>query len=172
MNATHAYLHAAGLAVALLLGTGAAFTAQAQKTYRCGNTYQSFPCAMTDGKGAPVKTTDSGSVQKPAAKDGKGGVAAAHPGAIVPTAGAAVAASAPPTEEEKKLAAAKAAEEAEAKKKASAAAEKKSKWDKINNDLNYNTAQSRSGGSQTTMERLNTERRKLNDDHRQAGCQT
>ena len=165
MNATHAYLHAAGLAVALLLGIGAAFTAQAQKTYRCGNTYQSFPCAMTDGKGAPVKTTDSGSVQKSAAKDGKGGVAAAHPGA-------AVAAPAPPTEEEKKLAAAKAAEEAEAKKKASAAAEKKSKCDKINNDLNYNTAQSRSGGSQTTMERLNTERRKLNDDHQQAGCQT
>lgn len=172
MNTTHAYLHAAGVVAALVLGTGAASTAQAQKTYRCGNTYQSFPCTMTDGKGGPVKTIDSGAAQKPAAKDGKGGVATAHPGAIVPTAGAAVAAPAASTEAEKKLAAAKAAEETEAKKKASIAAEKKTKCDKINNDLNYNTAQSRSGGSQTTMDRLAAERRTLNDDHRQAACQT
>ena len=171
MNTTHAYLHAAGVVAALVLGTGAAATAtaQGQKTYRCGNTYQSFPCTMTDGKGGPAKTIDSGAAQKPAAKDGKGGVAAAHPGAIVPTAAAA---SAPATEEEKKLAAAKAAEETEAKKKVSIAAEKKANCDKINNDLNYNTAQSRSGGSQTTMDRLAAERRKLNDDHRQAACQT
>ena len=174
MTTNPAYLHAAGFAAALLFGTGAVSTAhaQAQKTYRCGSTYQSFPCTMSDGKGGPVKTIDSGAAQKPAAKDGKGGVASTHPGAIVPTAGAAVAAPAPRTEEEKKLAAAKAAAEAEEKKKAAALAEKKAKCDKINNDLNYNTAQSRSGGSQTTMDRHAAERHKLNDDHRQAACQT
>ena len=174
MATTRAYLHAAGVAAALVLGTGAATTAQAQKTYRCGNTYQSFPCALTDAKGGPAKTIDSGAVQKPAARDGKGdgkgSVAAAPAGAKVPA--AAAAAPAPLTEEEKKLATAKAAEEAEAKKKTSIAAEKKARCEKINNDLNYNTAQSRSGGSQTTMDRLAAERRKLNDDLRQAACHT
>ena len=113
-------------------------------------------------------------MQKPAARDdkgdGKGSVAAAPAGAKVPA--AAAAAPAPLTEEEKKLATAKAAEEAEAKKKTSIAAEKKARCEKINNDLNYNTAQSRSGGSQTTMDRLAAERRKLNDDLRQAACHT
>ncbi len=139
-------LRASAQGAALLLVTGLMVSAHAQKTYRCGNTYQSMPCSLSDGKGGT----------------------STHPGAIVTTAGAAVAA--PPTEEEKKLAAAKAAEEAEAKKKAAAAAEKKTKCDKINNELNYNTAQSRSGGSQTTMDRLNADRRKINDDLRQAGC--
>ena len=167
--ALRAQLRAGALAAALLLAAGMTASVYAQKTYRCGNAYQSFPCALSDDKGGPVKTIDSSSAQKPGTENGKGGVASTHPGAIVPTAGAA-AAPAPPTEAEKKLAAAKVAEAAEEKKKTAALADKKAKCDKINNDINYNTAQSRSGGSQTTMDRLNAERGKLNDDLRQAAC--
>ena len=133
----------------------------AQKTYRCGSTYQSFPCTGSDAKSGALKSTDSGGAGKSASTVAKSGVV---------TGSAAVTAPAVQTEEQKKLEAAKAAEDAEAKKKAAVVAEKKAKCDKINNDINYNTAQLRSGGSQTTQDRLNAERRKLNDDVRQAGC--
>ncbi len=152
-------------AVLALLLLGAASSALAQKTYRCGNTYQSFPCAGNDAKGGTVKSTDSGT-SGAAAKSGTTAGKSATGGVGV-TAGAAPAVQ---TEEQKKLAAAKAAEEAEAKKKAAVAADKKSKCDKINNDINYNTAQLRSGGSQTTQDRLNAERRKLNSELGPAGC--
>ena len=154
-----------GLLVAVLAGICAAPAALAQKTYRCGNTYQSFSCAGTDAKGGALKSTDSGTT----GAAGKPATAAAKSGAAA-TGAAAVTAPVVQTEEQKKLEAAKAAEDAEAKKKAAVVAEKKSKCDKINNEINYNTAQLRSGGSQTTQDRLNAERRKLNDDVRQAGC--
>ncbi len=166
-------IHAGGLLAALLIGVCAAPAAFAQKTYRCGNTYQSYPCTGTDAKGVPLKTPDSGGAKAGAAAGAAAGVtaaAAADKGGKPATSSAAASNPPAPTEEEKRLAAAKAAEDTEAKKKAAVAAEKKSKCDKINNDVNYNTAQLRSGGSQTTQDRLNAERRKLNDDLRQAGC--
>lgn len=48
------------------------------------------------------------------------------------------------------------------------AAEKNSGCDKIN--YYNNTTQLRAGGSQTTQDRLNAQRRKLNDELRQARC--
>ena len=69
-------------------------------------------------------------------------------------------------------AAAKAAEADAEKKKAAALAEKKSKCDKLKNDLNYNTAQLRAGGSNVTQDRLNAERRQINDNLGREGCST
>lgn len=137
----------------------------AQKTYRCGNTYQSVPCSGADSKSGAVKTTDSGTSQKPlTAADVKGKPATAVP--------AAAAASAQPSAEDQKLAAAKRAEAEVDSKKAAAAAEKKSKCEKIRNDLNYNTAQLRAGGSNVTQDRLNGERRQLNDQFTKESCQS
>ena len=60
-------LHTGGLLAPLLVGIFAAPAALAQKTYRCGNTYQSFPCVGTDAKGVPLKTTDGGGAKAGAA---------------------------------------------------------------------------------------------------------
>jgi hypothetical protein len=155
------------IALAPLLFSACVVSGQsyAQKTYRCGNTYQSVPCTGAEGKSGAVKTTDSGASQKPlAAADAKG-----KPGLAVP---AAAAVSAQPAAEDKKLAAAKQAEAEADNKKAAAAAEKKSKCEKIRNDLNYNTAQLRAGGSNVTQDRLNGERRQLNDLFTKESCQS
>ena len=136
------------LLAAALLCAGATPSAVAQKTYRCGSTYQSFPCAGTVGAGAATK----------------GATVAAKPGAPA-SASAAVAAPAkapaPPamSEEEKKAAAT-----------AAAAAEQKAKCDKIRNDLNYNRAQQKSGGSKTTMDRLAGERKQIEADLKREAC--
>jgi hypothetical protein len=138
--------------------------ALAQKTYRCGNTYQSFPCAGNDGKA--VKSTDGGAATKQAGAD-----PAAKPASASASAGKTAEAAKPQmTEEEKKAATAKAAEADAEKKKAAALADKKSKCDKLKNDLNYNTAQLRAGGSQVTQDRLNAERRQINDNLGRDGC--
>jgi hypothetical protein len=166
------------IALAPLLFSACVVSGQsyAQKTYRCGNTYQSVPCTGAEGKSGAVKTTDSGASQKPlAAADAKG-----KPGLAVPAVSclplqavpAAAAVSAQPAAEDKKLAAAKQAEAEADNKKAAAAAEKKSKCEKIRNDLNYNTAQLRAGGSNVTQDRLNGERRQLNDLFTKESCQS
>lgn len=49
-------IHAGGVILALLAGLGGVSTALAQKTYRCGNTYQSYPCALTPGAAGAAKT--------------------------------------------------------------------------------------------------------------------
>lgn len=142
----------------------------AQKTYRCGNTYQSIPCTGADGKGGAVKINDSGGTQKPLVT----GLPAkpATPAGSNPAGAAAVAGGAPQlSEADKKLAAAKQAEADSDKKNAAAAAEKKSKCDKIKNDLNYNTSQLRAGGSNVTQDRLNAERRQLNEQFTKDSCQ-
>ena len=159
------------IALALLLGT--APVAIAQKTYRCGNTYQSIPCTMSDGKSGAIKTTDSNASQKPSALDASGKPVkpetSSRSAGAVPTASAA--ATAPQlTEDEKKLAAAKQAEADAEKKKAAVAAEKKARCDKIKNDINYNTSQLRAGGSNITQDRLNAERRQLNTSLSSEGC--
>ena len=152
-------IHAGGLLAAmlfgLLFGVCAAPAAFAQKTYRCGSTYQSYPCA--------------GSASGQAGAASKGAAVAAKSTAPA-TASATVAAPAPMTEAEKKAADAKAAEEAEAKKKVAAVAEKKAKCDKIGNDLNYNSAQQKSGGSKTTMDRLAGERKVIEADMKKEAC--
>lgn len=157
------FLFSAASVVAAAVGSSSAL---AQKTYRCGNTYQSFPCAGNDGKA--VKTTEGGAATKSAGAD----PAAKSASASASTVKAAEAPKPPMTEEEKKAAAAKAAEADADKKKAAALAEKKSKCDKLKNDLNYNTAQLRAGGSNFTQDRLNAERRQINDNLGREGCST
>ena len=63
------------------------------------------------------------------------------------------------TDAEKKAAAAKAA-----------AAEKKAKCDKMVSELNYIIAQQKSGGSQTTMDRIAAERKQSEADLKKEGC--
>lgn len=138
-------------AVFVVIATAMSSTALAQKTYRCGNTYQSFPCAGNDGKA--VKAIDGGATTKPAGADS----AAKPAGASASTGKTAEATKSQMTEEEKK---------------AAALAEKKSKCDKLKNDLNYNTAQLRAGGSNVTQDRLNAERRQINDNLGREGCST
>ena len=119
-------------------------SANAQKTYRCGSTYQSFPCA--GAVGAPAS----------AGAATKGATVAAKPAAAAP---ATAPANAPMTDAEKKAAAAKAA-----------AAEKKAKCDKMVSELNYIIAQQKSGGSQTTMDRIAAERKQSEADLKKEGC--
>ena len=159
------------IALALLLGT--APVAIAQKTYRCGNTYQSIPCTISDGKSGTIKTTDSGTAQKPPALDASGKpIKPETPSRSTTAVSTTSAAAAAPqlTGEEKKLAAAKQAEADAEKKKAAVAAEKKARCDKIKNDINYNTSQLRAGGSNITQDRLNAERRQLNTSLSSEGC--
>ncbi len=153
-------------AVSVVFACAVSSTALAQKTYRCGNTYQSFPCAGNDGKA--VETTEGGAATKPAGAD----PAAKSASASASTGKGAEAAKPQMTEEEKKAAAAKAAEADADKKKAAALVEKKSKCDKLKNDLNYNTAQLRAGGSNVTQDRLNAGRRQINDNLGREGCST
>ena len=122
----------------LLLCALTAPSANAQKTYRCGSTYQSFPCA--GAVGAPAS----------AGAATKGATVAAKPAAAAP---ATAPANAPMTDAEKKAAAAKAA-----------AAEK------MVSELNYIIAQQKSGGSQTTMDRIAAERKQSEADLKKEGC--
>ena len=125
-------------------------TAHAQKTYRCGSTYQSFPCT---GPTAPA--AGGGAATKGATVAGKPVAPATAPVAAPATAPA----NAPMTEAEKKAAEAKAA-----------AAEKKAKCDKMVSELNYIIAQQKSGSSQTTMERIAAERKQSEAELKKAGC--
>jgi type IV secretory pathway VirB10-like protein len=141
--------HAGGMLVVALFGIGAAPAAFAQKTYRCGNTYQSYPCATNSatagGAGADAKA-------KPAAQS----IKTPEPP--------------PPTPEELKAAAAKDAQVAEAKKQEAAVKEKKARCDKIRNDLDYNSAQQKASVSNTTMERLKGERKQIDADMKKEAC--
>ena len=150
-------IRAGGLLAIVLFAVFAASAAFAQKTYRCGSTFQSYPCPGSVGPGSG---SVAGAATKGAAVTAKSGPATA-PAAAAP---------APMTEAEKKAAAAKEAEDAEAKKKASAAAEKKAKCDKIVNDLNYNSAQQKAAPSNTTMERLKGERKQIDAELKKEAC--
>ena len=138
-------------AVLAMLLLGAASSALAQKTYRCGSTYQSFPCAGTVGGSSAGAATKGATV---AAKPAAPAAAAAAVAIAAPAAAAA-----PLTDAEKKAAVAKAVE-----------AEKKAKCDKMINDLNYNNAQQKSGGSKTTMDRLAGERTAIEADMKKDSC--
>lgn len=129
---------------ALLCGVCFVCAASAQKTYRCGNTYQSHPCAGPTGGAAT-----------------KGATVAAKPGAPATVSAAVAAPAAAP--------APPAMSEAE-QKAAAAAAQKKAKCDRITNDLNYNSAQQKSGGSKTTMDRLAGERKQIEADMKKEVC--
>ncbi len=142
-------IHAGGLLAAALFGICSAPAAFAQKAYRCGNTYQSYPCATNSatagGAGADSKA-------KPAAQSVK-----------VPE-------PPPPTPEELKAAAAKEAQLAEAKKQEAAAKDRKARCDKIRNDLDYNNAQQKASVSNTTMERLRNERKQIDAEMKKEAC--
>ena len=140
--------HAGGLLVAALIGIGAAPTAFAQKTYRCGNTYQSYPCATNSA-------TAGGAGPDARAKPAAQSVKTPEP---------------PPTPEERKATAAKDAQVGEAKKQEAAVKEKKTRCDKIRNDLEYNNAQQKASASNTTMERLKGERKQIDVDMKKEAC--
>ena len=137
---------------ALLCGICLVSAASAQKTYRCGNTYQSHPCTgpAAGAAGGAAATKGAAVAAKPAA------AAAASATVAAP---ATAAANAPMSEAEKKAAAAK-----------TAAAEKKAKCDKMVSELNYIIAQQKSGSSQTTMERIAAERKQSEAELKKAGC--
>ena len=148
-----------GLLVAVvlgILGIGAPSAVWAQKTYRCGSTYQSFPCTGTVAAGSASAATKGAAV---AAKPVAAASAATASVAVTAAAPAAAPAPAPMTDAEKKAAAAK-----------TAAAEKKAKCDKMLSELNYIIAQQKSGGSQTTMERIAGERRQSEAEFKKEGC--
>ena len=128
----------------------------AQKTYRCGNTFQSYPCALNSSTGGATPGAKADDKTKPATA------------AVV---AAPVAAKAPEmTPEEKKAEEAKQAKLAEAKKSEDAVKEKKARCDKLKDDMGYNAAQQKSGGSKTTMERLAGDRKQLEADMKKEAC--
>ena len=141
-------IHAGALLAAILFGVGATPAAFAQKTYRCGNTFQSYPC--TTGSG-----TAGSAAADPKAKPAAQSVKVPEP---------------PPTPDELKAAAAKEAQVAEAKKQEAAAKEKKARCDKIRDDLGYNSAQQKASVSNTTMERLKGERKQIDIDMKKEAC--
>lgn len=137
-------IHTGAALVALLVGALGTSSALAQKTYRCGNVFQSYPCALdnsTGGAGAKGAKPAAQSVKAPE-----------------------------PTAEEKKAEADKQAQLAEKQKQEAAAKEKKSRCDKIRNDLDYNTAQQKSAVSNTTMERLKADRKQIDADMKKEAC--
>lgn len=136
---------AIGLAIVLTIGTP--LLAHAQKTYRCGNTYQSYPCALNNTSSA-AKADDKGKATETAAP-----------------------AKAPElTPAEKKAEEAKQAKLAEAKKAEDAVKAKKARCDKLKDEMGYNSAQQKSGGSQTTMDRLAGERKQIEADIKKEVC--
>ena len=142
--------------IALALFLGAAPAAFAQKTYRCGNTYQSIPCTINSSTGGG--TTGAKADDKTKATTG-----AAAPAPIAPKAPEM-------TSEEKKAEATKQAQLAETKKAEDAVKEKKARCDKLRDEMGYNAAQQKSGGSKTTMDRLAGERKQLDGDIKKAAC--
>ena len=142
------------IALALLLGTSP--VAIAQKTYRCGNTYQSIPCALNS-------STVGGTTGAKADDKTKTTTGAAAPAPIAPKAPEM-------TPEEKKAEAANQAKLAEAKKTEDAVKAKKARCYKLKDEMGYNAAQQKSGGSKTTMDRLAGERKQLDGDIKKAAC--
>ncbi len=137
----------------LALLAGAASPAMAQKTYRCGNAYQPYPCSLADGKGGP--STTSG---KPDTSQKGGGTAApSAPGKPAPL-----------TPEQEKEAAAKKEEMIVAQKKDAAEKEKRVRCERVQRDHDYNNSQMKIGGSQTTMDRLKAERKQIDIDLKSA----
>lgn len=131
------------LVAAVGLGLVAApISVLAQKTYRCGNTYQSYPCS------APAAGSKS---------DDKGKAAGASKPAVSNT-------------DEKKPEAAKPVQSAEAKAQDDAVKAKKERCEKLRNDVAYNDAQLKRGGSAITMDRLQGERKQLDADMKKESC--
>ena len=131
---------------------GLPYAAFAQKTYRCGNTYQSYPCATNNSAGAAAASAKADDKAKPAV-------------AVVP------AAKAPElTAEEKKAEEIKQAKLAEEKKVEDAAKAKKARCDKLKDEMGYNAAQQKSGASKTTLDRLAGERKQLELDMKKEIC--
>ena len=130
--------------------------AHAQKTYRCGNTFQSYPCALKSGTGAATSGAKADDKTRPATA-----AVAAAPAAV----------KAPEmTPEEKKAEAANQAKLAEAKKTEDAVKAKKARCYKLKDEMGYNAAQQKSGGSQTTTDRLAGERKQLEADIKKEAC--
>lgn len=134
------FAKSAFLAVALLNASAAI----AQKTYRCGNTFQSYPCAVPNAAASATS-----------ASAGKTDNKAKTPEA---------------TPEERKAEADKQAQLAEAKKQEDAAKAKRMRCDKVRNDMDYNAAQQKAAVSSTTMERLKTERKQIELDMKKETC--
>ena len=134
----------------LLSAAGPAF---AQKTYRCGNTYQQVPCTLST-------TTSGGGTATAGKPEDKAKAATA----------AAPAKAAEMTAEEKKAEQAKQAKAAEAKKAEDDAKAKKARCDKLKDEMGYNAAQQKSGGSKTTMDRLAGEGKQIDADSKKEGC--
>lgn len=124
----------------------------AQKTYRCGNTYQSYPCTTNNGAGSAAASAKADDKAKPA-------------GAAVPTPKAPEL-----TAEEKKAEEIKQAKLAEEKKAEDATKAKKVRCDKLKDEMGYNAAQQKSGSSKTTMERLAVDRKQLEADMKKEAC--
>ena len=142
-----------GMLLTLALLAGAASPAMAQKTYRCGNAYQPYPCSLADGKGGP--STTSG---KPDTSQKGGGTAdPSAPGKPAPL-----------TPEQEKEAAAKKEEMIVAQKKDAAEKEKRVRCERVQRDHDYNNSQMKIGGSQTTMDRLKAERKQIDIDLKSA----
>ena len=146
-----------GAAAALLIGLAfGVVPVHAQKTYRCGNTFQSYPCASSSSAGGATPGAKADDKTKPAAA----AVAAASAAAKAPEM----------TPEEKKAEEAKQAQLAESKKVEDAAKAKKARCDKLKDEMGYNAAQQKSGGSKTTMDRLAGDRKQLEADMKKEAC--
>jgi type IV secretory pathway VirB10-like protein len=143
------------ISLATAIAFGSAGDAFAQKTYRCGSTYQSYPCALSSSTGSAAPGAKADDKTKAA------GVAAPAP----------TAPKAPElTPEEKKAEEAKQAKLAEAQKVEDAAKAKKARCDKLKDEMGYNAAQQKSGGSKTTMDRLAGDRKQLEADMKKEAC--
>ena len=155
MKFIQSFATVATLALGLIFGPVA--QVHAQKTYRCGNTYQSIPCALNNSTGGGAPGTKADDKTK----------AAASVAAPAPT----IAPKAPElTPEEKKAEEAKQAKLAESQKVEDAAKAKKARCDKLKDEMGYNAAQQKSGGSKTTMDRLAGDRKQLDADMKKEAC--
>ena len=141
------------LTLALLAGAASPVMAQTQKTYRCGNVYQPYPCSLADGKGGP--STAPG--KSDTSQKGTATAAASAPGKPAPL-----------TPEQEKEAAAKKEEMVVAQKKDAAEKEKRMRCERVQRDHDYNNSQMKIGGSQTTMDRLKAERKQIDLDLKSA----
>ena len=142
-----------GIPLTLALLAGAASPAMAQKTYRCGNVYQPYPCSLADGKGGPSTASGKSDTSQ------KGGATAATSAPVK---------RAPLTPEQEKEAAAKKEEMVVAQKKDAAEKEKRTRCERVQRDHDYNNLQMKIGGSQTTMDRLKAERKQIDLDLKSA----
>lgn len=128
----------------------------AQKTYRCGNTFQSYPCALNSSTGGAAPGAKADDKTKPATA----AVAAAPAAEKAPEL----------TPEEKKAEEVKQTKLAEAKKADDVVKAKRARCDKLMDEMGYNAAQQKSGGSKTTMDRLAGDRKQLEVDMKKEAC--